>query len=52
MAEATLQDNRIGKEVNSMESERLKILQGDALTMLKTLPDECCQTVVTSPPYW
>src|SRR5258708_4565722 len=25
---------------------------GDALTVLKTLPDECVQCVVTSPPYW
>lgn len=28
------------------------ILQGDALTMLKTLPDESVQCCVTSPPYW
>jgi DNA modification methylase len=25
---------------------------GDALTVLRTLPDACVQTVVTSPPYW
>jgi DNA modification methylase len=30
----------------------LKILQGDALEMLKTLPDESVQCCVTSPPYW
>jgi DNA modification methylase len=35
-----------------MTAPRNVILQGDALTMLKTLPDECVQTVVTSPPYW
>jgi len=29
-----------------------KILQGAALTVLKTLPDECVDCVVTSPPYW
>ena len=28
------------------------ILQGDALTVLKTLPDNLVQTVVTSPPYF
>lgn len=35
-----------------MSAPRNTILQGDALAMLKTLPDECVQTVVTSPPYW
>lgn len=30
----------------------LTILQGDALTMLRTLPDESVQCCVTSPPYW
>lgn len=29
-----------------------KIFQGDALTVLRTLPDESVQTCVTSPPYW
>jgi site-specific DNA-methyltransferase (cytosine-N4-specific) len=28
------------------------ILQGDALTMLRTLPDEHVQMTITSPPYW
>ena len=28
------------------------IFQGDALTVLRTLPSECVQSVVTSPPYW
>lgn len=28
------------------------ILLGDALDMLRTLPDECAQMCVTSPPYW
>lgn len=28
------------------------IYQGDAFTVLKTLPDQCVQTCVTSPPYW
>ncbi len=28
------------------------IIQGDTLTVLKTLPDEFVQCVVTSPPYW
>jgi site-specific DNA-methyltransferase (cytosine-N4-specific) len=30
----------------------LTILQGDALTNLRTLPDESVQCCVTSPPYW
>lgn len=29
-----------------------KILQGDCLEVLKTLPDECVDTCVTSPPYY
>ena len=28
------------------------IIQGNALEVLKTLPDECIDMVVTSPPYW
>lgn len=30
----------------------VKILQGDALTVLKTLPNESVNCCVTSPPYW
>lgn len=30
----------------------ITILQGDALEILKTLPDESVNCVVTSPPYW
>jgi DNA modification methylase len=29
-----------------------RIIQGDALTVLKTLPDESVNCCVTSPPYW
>ena len=29
-----------------------KIYQGDALTVLRTFPDEAAHCVVTSPPYW
>ena len=29
-----------------------KIHCGDALTILKTFPDECVNCCVTSPPYW
>lgn len=28
------------------------IIEGDAMPVLCTLPDECVQSVVTSPPYW
>jgi len=31
---------------------RNEILTGDALTVLRTLPDESAQCCVTSPPYW
>jgi DNA modification methylase len=34
------------------QMELLRILNGDALTQLKTLPDESVQCCVTSPPYW
>jgi len=33
-----------------MEANR--IIQGDCLTVLKTLPSECIDMVITSPPYW
>ena len=33
-------------------ANRLQILQGDALMVLKTLPTESVQMCVTSPPYW
>ena len=33
-------------------NDLLTILCGDALAMLKTLPDESVQCCVTSPPYW
>lgn len=29
-----------------------KIICGDALTVLRTLPDKCCRCCVTSPPYF
>jgi DNA modification methylase len=28
------------------------IVNGDALTELKKFPDECIDTIITSPPYW
>ena len=31
---------------------RNQIIQGDALEVLRTLPDGIVQTTVTSPPYW
>jgi DNA modification methylase len=30
----------------------MQIIQGDALEELKKLPDQCCSTCVTSPPYY
>lgn len=29
-----------------------KIIQGDTLEVLKTMPNECVDTIITSPPYW
>jgi len=29
-----------------------QIIQGDTLEVLKQLPDECVDTIITSPPYW
>jgi site-specific DNA-methyltransferase (adenine-specific) len=29
-----------------------KIIQGDNLEVLKTIPDECVDCIITSPPYW
>jgi len=34
-----------------MEYPSVKILQGDALTLLRTLPDESVHMTCTSPPY-
>ncbi len=34
------------------QDQAVQLLQGDVLAILKTLPDEYVQTVVTSPPYW
>jgi DNA modification methylase len=35
-----------------MRNDPLTILQGDALAILKTLPDDSVHCCVTSPPYW
>lgn len=35
-----------------MKIDTYKIINSDVLEALKTLPDECVQTVVTSPPYF
>ena len=29
-----------------------KIYLGDTLAVLKTFPDKCVDTIITSPPYW
>lgn len=45
-------DAQTGKEVNSMATPSTRIIVGDALEVLKTLPDESAQICATSPPYW
>ena len=32
--------------------KRYKLLCGDAIEVLQTLPDQSCHVCVTSPPYW
>ncbi len=34
------------------QNDHVTIHQGDAISVLRTLPEESVQTVVTSPPYW
>jgi DNA modification methylase len=34
------------------QDQAVQLIQGDVLAVLKTLPDNYVQTVVTSPPYW
>ncbi len=34
------------------QDQAVQLLQGDVMAVLKTLPDNYVQTVVTSPPYW
>ena len=40
------------KELNWPEDYVGQIVQGDALSVLRSMPDEVIQCVVTSPPYW
>jgi len=35
-----------------MENYTNVIINGNSLELLKTLPDQCVQTCITSPPYW
>lgn len=35
-----------------MQDNRYQIIQGDCIEGVKTLPDGCIHTCVTSPPYW
>jgi len=34
---------------NNFENQ---IITGDALSVLRNMPDECCHVAITSPPYW
>ena len=42
----------VSESVGTGTIELNKIYCGDALTILKTFPDECVDTCITSPPYW
>jgi DNA modification methylase len=37
---------------NNQNKDQITLLQGDALEMLRTLPDQCVNTGITSPPYF
>ncbi len=37
---------------NSFKEYRDRVICGDALSVLKTLPSKMVNCVVTSPPYW
>lgn len=41
----------VGKYIRGFSNFPL-IIQGDSLNILKSMPDECIDCVVTSPPYW
>jgi len=45
-------DKLVSKSKGMGTIELNKIYCGDALTALKTFPDECVDCIVTSPPYW
>jgi DNA modification methylase len=40
------------KEMYKIEQIKNKILCGDSLEELKKFPDDCIDTIITSPPYW
>lgn len=42
----------VNHRIEKMTMPRVRILVGDALSQLATLPDESVQCCVTSPPYW
>lgn len=43
---------RTGSALVTGDVPRNKLLQGDVLEQLRTLPDKCIHMCVTSPPYW
>lgn len=53
MAETTQPPSRAGQEPPQLtEAPEQRVLCGDALDVLATLPDAAAQTCITSPPYW
>jgi len=44
--------NKEPKDLIWPEDYERRIVCGDALTVLRTMPDEVVQTCITSPPYW
>lgn len=49
---AELSRERIRTEVRDMWAEEQDVRQGDARDLIKELPNDCLDFVVTSPPYW
>lgn len=52
MTNKTLQKSQQGIKQKPIESFTNKIICGDAFKILKTIPDESIDCVITSPPYW
>lgn len=43
---------KLRKDSRELKDIVNKTITGDVLKVLRTFPDKCIQTLVTSPPYW
>jgi DNA modification methylase len=44
--------NTVSPDSKNQNNNQITLLQGDALEMLRTLPDQCINAGITSPPYF